>query len=99
MKFDEKETRPASAGGVGFEGKEAVLEGGGEAEGGAAASRAPSAREGRGGRRPTRGPAEGRARLRRIWPAEKIFGGNAIKCRRPGTYLVEEKNDAKEGKP
>ena len=67
--------------------------------GGAAASHAPSAREGRGGRRPTRGPAEGRARLRRIWPAEKIFGGNAIKCRRPGTYLVEEKNDAKEGKP
>ena len=33
MKFDEKETRPASAGGVGFEGKEAVLEGGREAEG------------------------------------------------------------------
>ena len=61
--------------------------------------RARPAREGRGGRRPTRGPAEGRARLRRIWPAEKIFGGNAIKCRRPDTYLVEEKNDAKEGKP
>jgi len=59
-----------------------LVQGGGEVAGGAAASRAPSAREGRGGRRPTRGPAEGRARLRRIWPAEKIFGRSAVKCQK-----------------